>query len=120
VASVAPGPSLLFAGSSGLLARSGSVNDGCGLKDKDRCASASGGVSTMLLERRGGQQLCNPDAEARSTTRGVWQSWWRREAWCGATVSIRSFDFGNGGQGGREPRCIGRNLAPALSVPVMT
>jgi hypothetical protein len=53
VSSMAPGPPLLFAGSSGLLARSSTVDDGCRMKDKDRWAATSGGVLAMVLERRG-------------------------------------------------------------------
>jgi hypothetical protein len=56
------------AGSSGFMARSGGVNGSCRLEDKDRWASASGDVSAMVLEQRGGQQLCNPGAGARPTT----------------------------------------------------
>jgi hypothetical protein len=53
VSSMAPGPPLLFAGSSGLLARSSTVDDGCRMKDKDRWASTSGVVLAMVLEQRG-------------------------------------------------------------------
>jgi hypothetical protein len=108
------------AGSSGLMARSGDVSGGCRLKDKDRWASTSGGASAMVLERRGGQQLCNPGARARPVTRGAWWAWWHREAWCGVTDLIRLLGFSSDGQGGRELRCIGRNPAPALSVPPPT
>jgi hypothetical protein len=54
VASVAPGPPLLLAGSSGLLARSGGVDGGYRLKDKDQWASTLGIVLSMVLERCGG------------------------------------------------------------------
>jgi hypothetical protein len=53
VSSMAHGPPLLFAGSSGLRARSSSVDDGSRMKDKDWWASTSGGVLAMVLERRG-------------------------------------------------------------------
>jgi hypothetical protein len=89
VASVALGSSTHFVGSSGLLPISHGIDGSCFLKDKDRWASASVCVSAMVLERCGGQQLCNPGVGVRQTARGVWWLRWREEAWCGASDSIQ-------------------------------